>query len=709
MCYDSTVTFLRLYKPGKAAIAIFALALFVRLLFLPFSLLGGSFEPGSAAADGYYEISVHVLHGDGFERGTLAAPIVDDVRTPLYPLIIAGVVWLTGSYKILLLLQVLVGSIIPLLGKKIAELLTGHRGIAIGTGVLLAVEPFGAWVSSFMLTETFFTFFFLAGCVAFFSYLRDKKLSQILLFAVLFGCATLVKPTTQFLPLLFIIILFFAGQLKTKRAWTHMALMLVVFYLILAPWMYRNERVWGNSSLSVQTVSATYAYLIPSAMALQEHIPFAVAQPQLFAEDGYASIEDVTLSNSAIFKALIIQHLPRYPVGLAKSLAVTGYAFFTNDGYLTFTNRYPLLSFDFRGATASSVLKNPTSFLYLLSYPGMWLIAAGRAFWILCTLLAFLGLYLYMTAKNSNKLAGFFAGFMVFYFMATTAIIGLAINGRFRYPVDTFMFIFMLVACVSLVAYWKSRRAYKHIAQPIVPLRSTPAHYEGRDLETMSFAQNYHAWIRDIFKPFLGDKVAEVGAGSGNFSSLLLQSDIKELVAVEPSQEMYPLLKKRLEGDLRVVTRQALFKDICGEYKNQFDAIVYVNVLEHVKDHEQELLYIHDALREGGYACIFVPALQGLYSPLDKEIGHYRRYSKGEVRQLLEAAGFEVVKLTYFDIVGIVPWFIFMKVLKKKLQGGDVAIYDKAVIPVMRAIETHTWLPVGKNVLAVARKRAPKK
>jgi precorrin-6B methylase 2 len=46
--------------------------------------------------------------------------------------------------------------------------------------------------------------------------------------------------------------------------------------------------------------------------------------------------------------------------------------------------------------------------------------------------------------------------------------------------------------------------------------------YVGRDLEAMSFAENYHRWILESLKPQLGTRLVEVGAGSGSFSDLLL-------------------------------------------------------------------------------------------------------------------------------------------------------------------------------------------
>ena len=52
--------------------------------------------------------------------------------------------------------------------------------------------------------------------------------------------------------------------------------------------------------------------------------------------------------------------------------------------------------------------------------------------------------------------------------------------------------------------------------------------YFGKDLEAMSFAVNYHQWIVDEFAPYLGSEVAEIGAGTGNFSAFLLDAGRRE-------------------------------------------------------------------------------------------------------------------------------------------------------------------------------------
>jgi len=230
--------------------------------------------------------------------------------------------------------------------------------------------------------------------------------------------------------------------------------------------------------------------------------------------------------------------------------------------------------------------------------------------------------------------------------------------------------------------------------------------YEGKDLEAMAFAQNYHRWIADFFAPYLGKKVGEVGAGSGNFSSFLLESPVESLLAVEPSAQMFPLLAEKFKHEPRVVARQALFRDVCGAYAGQLDSLVYVNVLEHIEDDARELACAYEALKEGGYLLIFVPALPALYSEFDASVGHFRHYRKRALVRLVGSAGFSVTKVRYFDMAGILPWFVAMRLMRGGLNPRNTGLYDRFAVPVVRAFESVIPVPLGKNIILVARKQA---
>ena len=187
-------------------------------------------------------------------------------------------------------------------------------------------------------------------------------------------------------------------------------------------------------------------------------------------------------------------------------------------------------------------------------------------------------------------------------------------------------------------------------------------HYPGKELEAMSFAVNYHRWIIDEFEPYLGETIAEVGAGIGSVSKLLLGKRIKRLFAFEPSHNMYSLLAKELRQEERAKAVNNFFSPRYAQ--EGFDSVVYINVLEHIQDDRSELANALEALKPKGHLLLFVPALAWLYSDFDKQIGHFRRYAKKALSSLVQDVGFTLVKARYFDLAGIIPWYVNFVLLR---------------------------------------------
>ena len=233
--------------------------------------------------------------------------------------------------------------------------------------------------------------------------------------------------------------------------------------------------------------------------------------------------------------------------------------------------------------------------------------------------------------------------------------------------------------------------------------------YIGKDLEAMSFAVNYHRWILDEFRSHLGQRLVEVGAGTGSFTELLLEQKPQTLSAVEPSA-MYDILVEnvaRMQTKSSVKTYQAVFTQVAAQIKKTHnpDSIIYVNVLEHVENDTAELAAVHDALSTDGRIFVFVPALPALYGNFDKEVGHFRRYRKAELETKCRQAGFRILKSSYFDLAGIVPWWIKYQLFKAStLDHTTIELYDRFAVPVTRAIESVITPPVGKNLLLIASK-----
>lgn len=233
--------------------------------------------------------------------------------------------------------------------------------------------------------------------------------------------------------------------------------------------------------------------------------------------------------------------------------------------------------------------------------------------------------------------------------------------------------------------------------------------YVGKDLEAMSFAVNYHRWIFEEISAYLGKSIIEVGAGIGSFSEMLLENGPDTLSLVEPSGLYGQLAETFASNGHRtdIDTYHAIFADVRDEIaaKSVPDSIIYINVLEHIEDDQGELKLIHQTLEDGGKCLLFVPALQALYGNFDRKLGHFRRYRKRELEDKCEAAGFKILKSTYFDFAGVMPWFVKYRLLgSEELGGGAVDLYDRLVVPIVKKIESAIKVPIGKNILLIAEK-----
>jgi SAM-dependent methyltransferase len=240
-------------------------------------------------------------------------------------------------------------------------------------------------------------------------------------------------------------------------------------------------------------------------------------------------------------------------------------------------------------------------------------------------------------------------------------------------------------------------------------MKNPKVEYVGKDLEAMDFAENYHRWILDVFRPYLGSRLVEVGAGTGSFSTLLLETSPAALAVVEPSG-MFESLKQNLScvpAVTEVTFVNSVFTESVGVLRESVrpDTLIYINVLEHIEDDAAELAEVFKLLPPGGHLCIFVPALEMLFSKFDRHIGHFRRYSKGKLLDACGKAGFDVLLAKNFDALGVLPWLLKYRMLGSlKMEPAAVAAYDRFAVPFVRRFETIVSPPFGKNLILVARK-----
>ena len=229
--------------------------------------------------------------------------------------------------------------------------------------------------------------------------------------------------------------------------------------------------------------------------------------------------------------------------------------------------------------------------------------------------------------------------------------------------------------------------------------------YEGADLEALADMPNYYGWIMDAFAPYVRGHVVEYGAGMGTFSSHLEPRAVR-LTLVEPSANLIPQLSARLSPSAKVnIFESPLEAHVSNLAPDSVDTIVLVNVLEHIADDREALRLLVRALKRGGHLLLFVPALQFLMSKLDRQVGHFRRYHRPDLRDKVAATGATVETCRYMDLFGAFAWFGVNTLLGvTKFNPKMIAVNDRFVVPASRVVERIFGAPFGKNLLLVARK-----
>lgn len=232
-----------------------------------------------------------------------------------------------------------------------------------------------------------------------------------------------------------------------------------------------------------------------------------------------------------------------------------------------------------------------------------------------------------------------------------------------------------------------------------------PFVYSGTELDAMVEARNYHRWILRYFKPYLGERIIELGAGTGSFADCLLEAHVpSQFTLYEPAINLFPSLHRRFEGRPGVTSIHARLDERAAT--QSADTVMMVNVLEHIEDDAQCLRHVHRVLSADGRLLLFVPALPFLYGSLDRAVHHFRRYTKRGLRQTLAATGFRIEKVRYFNLIGIAAWFWSARVLKRKtVPGSDVRFFDRWIVPAAARLEAAWEPPLGQNLLVIAGKQ----
>ena len=228
-----------------------------------------------------------------------------------------------------------------------------------------------------------------------------------------------------------------------------------------------------------------------------------------------------------------------------------------------------------------------------------------------------------------------------------------------------------------------------------------------RALNRLERTLRFNRWLADAVRPWVGDRVLEIGAGIGNITQHLIPrvryvaSDINEsyLRYLQSLQAAKPYLRVD-RVDLEVPSS-------FDPHEAAFDTVVCLNVLERVEDPMVALRNIARALEPGGRAVIYVPQGPGLYSPLDEGLGHRCRYDRLALTQELEASGFTVEHLQDFNRVSVPSWWWNGRITgRRDFSRWQLKLFD-LLVPLFRLVDRFLPWP-GLGLIVVARKGGPR-
>lgn len=229
-------------------------------------------------------------------------------------------------------------------------------------------------------------------------------------------------------------------------------------------------------------------------------------------------------------------------------------------------------------------------------------------------------------------------------------------------------------------------------------------------LDTIAQADKFNNWMYQTIEPFCKGNILEIGSGIGNISSFFIKdghriflSDIREGYCAKLESKF-----KDHTNFLGTTIIDLINPEFDTKYKNhleKYDTVFALNVVEHIYDDTLALKNCHKLLSKNGHAVILVPSYQVLFNQFDKELGHYRRYTKSTLNNVFLKSNFQVTHKQHFNFVGILGWFVSGQILKKKeIPKGQMKLYN-TLVPIIGLIDKVIFNSVGLSTIIVGKKK----
>ena len=243
---------------------------------------------------------------------------------------------------------------------------------------------------------------------------------------------------------------------------------------------------------------------------------------------------------------------------------------------------------------------------------------------------------------------------------------------------------------------------------------------QDNEFEILKNTYKYHWWykgrqdlIKCILEKFGNNKDIVIGdAGSGYGSNINFLKDYGKVFALESNKDALVYLKKEFKN-IEVIKWKSPQK-----INIKFDLIVFADVLEHIKNDEKALKWTKDHLKTNGLVLITVPSHMYLWTSMDTNLYHYRRYNKIQLEKKLKKE-FQIEFISYYNFL-LFPLKICVKIfdqilnlfsLQSKIKSYNVKPnkFVNDLLYRIMSLERHLILkkmiPYGVSLICIAKKK----
>ena len=224
--------------------------------------------------------------------------------------------------------------------------------------------------------------------------------------------------------------------------------------------------------------------------------------------------------------------------------------------------------------------------------------------------------------------------------------------------------------------------------------------YPGKELENFDSATIWRKYVYFLIKKYIKGNILEVGAGIGSFTNNYSHLKNDSITLTEVDNNNYEIIKQKFKNK-----NYSFYQNITKELKGTFNTIMYLNVLEHIKEDTTEINDALNKLEVNGYLIILVPAHNKLYSKFDEAVGHFKRYEIDYFKNL-KLSNAVVEKVFFLDCMGYLLYYVNGIFFKEDVYPSKIKIliWDKIFTPITFFLDKIFNYKMGKNLLCVIKK-----